>query len=447
LKTSEASSRRNLLIGTGEGILAMPWNFLSLPGNFILAALLTQYYGLGKDAYGLLVSLPMWSNAVQIVLLPWLARFLTPKDLALGMGWLNIGMWTMLAAVLPYLPTDDASGVARMFVVFFVVASLSQAFLGVGWTSWVRAWVPAKLRGKYFGARNRWLNVGAVVFLLLALVLFEADENTLWPYQVLLVVAVLARYGSLIWQHGIRTTAEHLDVVGYGWARQLRNNFEAPGLVRFIIFAAWTSFWMAFAGPFVPVFSFEELGIAPGTFTILVILATGSGIFGWWFWGKEVDKHGCLPVLVIGLVLWELVNYLWAVLDRDNVWLLYPMWLAGGFVSVAYFAASFNFLLKLVPASAKVTGVSLHLALTSLTAAVAPILAGLLLTHYLAAGAGITVYRVGFVIKPTAVLLGLLLLRGLREPQRATQPTLTGAFRTIRQLVAAQGASFLGRGG
>ena len=49
--------------------------------------------------------------------------------------------------------------------------------------------------------------------------------------------------------------------------------------------------------------------------------------------------------------------------------------------------------------------------------------------------------------EPTAVLLGILLLRGLREPQRATQPTLTGAFRTVRQLVAAKGASFLGRGG
>jgi hypothetical protein len=72
---------------------------------------------------------------------------------------------------------------------------------------------------------------------------------------------------------------------------------------------------------------------------------------------------------------------------------------------------------------------------------------GLLLTHFLAAGAGITVYRVGFVIKPTAVLLGLFLLRGLREPHRSTQPTLTGAFRTVRQLVAAQGASFPGSGG
>lgn len=204
---------------------------------------------------------------------------------------------------------------------------------------------------------------------------------------------------------------------------------------------------MAFAGPFVPVFSFQELGIAPGTFTILVILATGSGIFRWWLWGKEVDKHGCLPVLVIGLVLWELANYPWAILDRENVWLLCPMWLAGGSVSVAYFAASFNFLPKLVPASAKVTGVSLHLALTSMAAALAPILASLLLTHFLAAGAGITAYRVGFVVKSTAILAGLFLLRGLREPELATHPSLTGAFRTIRQLVAAQEASFLGRGG
>lgn len=58
-------------------------------------------------------------------------------------------------------------------------------------------------------------------------------------------------------------------------------------------------------------------------------------------------------MLVTGLVLWELQNYLWAILTREIVWLLYPMWLVGGFVSVAYFAASFNFLLKLVPASAK----------------------------------------------------------------------------------------------
>jgi hypothetical protein len=34
-----------------------------------------------------------------------------------------------------------------------------------------------------------------------------------------------------------------------------------------------------------------------------------------------------------------------------------------------------------------------------------------------------------------------------RPKTPATQPTLAGAFQTVRQLVAAQGASFLGRGG
>jgi len=439
----DQSTRRNLIIGTGEGILAMPWAFLSLPGNFILAALLTQFYGLDKTSYGIIVSLPAWSNAGQIVFLPWLARYLTTKDLALAMGWLNIGLWTMLAAVLGYLPTDDAPGVARLFIVFFVITSLSGSLVGVGWTSWVRVWVPARVRGEYFGRRNRWLNLSTVVFLLFALGLFAGQEHELWPYQLLIVLAVVLRYGGLIWQHGIRTQAEHLDVVGTGWWSHLQACLATPGLLRFILFSAWVSFWLGFVGPFVPVFSFEELGLQPGGFTILVIIATVAGIFAWPFWGRQVDRRGCLPVLMAGLAAWELQNYLWVILHPGNTWLLYPMWAFGGFFSTAYFAASFNLLLKLVPPEAKLAGVSLHLAVTSLAAAAAPIAAGLLLTHFLAAGAGITVYRAGFALKSTAVLSGLLMLRGMREPQRSNQTSLPGAFRTLRQLLAAQSAIFL----
>ena len=42
----------------------------------------------------------------------------------------------------------------------------------------------------------------------------------------------------------------------------------------------------------------------------------------------------------------------------------------------------------------------------------------------------------------TPVLAGLLLLHGLREPQRSVRTSLPGAFRTMRQLLAAQGTSF-----
>ena len=421
----------------------MPWAFLSLPGNFLVAALLTQYYALDKISYGLIASLPAWSSAAQIFVVPWLARFLTPKDLNLGMSWFNAGLWTMLAAVLPYLPESDAAGVARLFFIFFLLASLSQSFGAVGWTSWVKDWVPTRLRGQYFGKRNRWLNVSTVVFLLLALLLFKWNEHALWPYQLLIGTAVAMRYGSLIWQHAIRTRSDHHDVLGRGWMSHLRENLASRDLVIFIIFSAWASFWLAFVGPFVPVFTFEELGLPPGSFSVLVILATVSGIFGWWFWGRRIDRHGCVPVLVAGLILWEAPGYTWVFVTRDTTWVLYLLWIFGGFFATAYFAASFNLLLKLVPPGTKLAGVSLHLAVTSVAAAVAPVFAGLLLTRFLDAGAGVTAYRVGFAVKSTAVLAGLILLRGLREPQRSNRTTLPGAFRAISQILVAPGASLL----
>lgn len=437
------SNRRNLLAGTGEGILAMPWAFLSLPGNFILAALLTQVYRLDTATYGLIASLPAWGNAVQIFIMPWLSRFLTPKELALGMGWFNVGLWSVFAAVLPYLPVGRNGGAAELFFAFFLLASMSLSFASVGWTSWVKDWVPSRVRGRYFGVRNRWLNLSTVVFLLLALALFEVDEHALWPYQVLIGAAVAMRFGGIIWQYAIRTPAEHFETPGRSWAHDVRENLASRDLVRFIVFAAWVSFWIGFVGPFLPVFSFEELGMQPGAFSILVILSTVSGIFGWWFWGRRVDHHGCVPVLFLGLLLWEVPSYLWVFIGPGTVWLLYPLWFFGGFFATAYFAASFNLLLKLVPHGSKLAGVSLHLAVTSVAAAVAPVLAGVLLSFFIEAGSGLAAYRVGFAVKSTALLAGLFLLRGLREPQRSSRTSLPGAFRTLRQLLATQGASFL----
>jgi hypothetical protein len=149
-----------------------------------------------------------------------------------------------------------------------------------------------------------------------------------------------------------------------------------------------------------------------------------------------------VPILFIGLLLWEIPAYIWVFVSRETVWTLYPIWVLGGFFATAYFAASFNLLLKLVPPGTKLAGISLHLAVTSIAAAIAPILAGLLLTHFIEAGSGLTAYRVGFAVKSTALLAGLILLRGLREPQRSTRTSLPGAFRTMRQLLAVQGASF-----
>jgi len=443
LKKQESDHRRNLRIGIHEGLLATPWTFIAVPGNFVVAGLLTQYFGIDKAAYGAIVSLPAWSNALQIILIPWLARFLTPKDLTLGLGWFNVGLWSMLAAVLGYLPTDDARGVAPLFIAFFVLSSLSHSFVGMGWTSWVRDWVPQEVRGSYFGLRNRWLSLVTICYLLLAITFFEVAEAALWPYQALIITAVFMRYGSIIWQYGIRTRTDHSDLVNESWMGHLIECLRAPGLMAYILFSSWVSFWLGFVGPFVPVFSFEELGVDPSMFTSLVILGTVSGILGWAYWGRRADRLGSIPVLAVGLFLWEIQNYLWAVLYPGNVWLLYPMFLWGGFFSVAYFLGSFNLLLNLLPQKTKLAGISLNLAITSIAAGIAPIIAGFLLAYFLEERqGGIEVYRIGFVIKTTAILLGLLILRKIREPNRSGRTDLHGSMRTLRQLLAIQGPGF-----
>lgn len=436
--------RKNLRVGTGEGMLATPWTFIAVPGNFIIAGLLTQYFGIDKATYGAIVSLPAWSNALQILLIPWLSKFLTPKDLTLGLGWFNVGLWSMFAAVLGFLPMGDGRAVAPLFMVFFALSSLSHAFIGVGWTTWVRDWVPTGVRGVYFGKRNRLLSVVSVAYLLLAISVFEIAEHSLWPYQALIITAVVLRYGSIIWQYAIRTPADNTNLIQAGWIEHIRENLRSPGLLLYILFSSWVNFWIGFVGPFVPVFSFEELGIVPGTFTLLVIIATLAGMVGWVFWGKQIDRFGSIPILTLGLLFWEIPNTLWVILSPENVWLLYPMWMLGGFFSAAYFLGSFNLLLNLLPEKSKLPGISLNLAATSVAAGLAPVIAGALLFHFVERqGGGIEIYRYGFALKSASVFLGLFLLRKLREPSRSGLTEMPGAFRTLRQLLAIQNLGFL----
>lgn len=435
-----SDSRRNLRVGLIEGLLATPYTLVSIPGGFLLAALLTQRFSIESSTFGWIVSLPSWASALQALMLPMLARLVTAKDLALGMGWFNAGLWAMLVGSLGFLPADDSAATALFFMIFFMLASVSGAFQMVGWTTWVRDWVPKRLRGTYFGKRNSWISGFTLAFLLLVMLTLDLWKNSLAPYVGILGIMVALRCMSLLWQHGIRSRNDQAPLAAKPLLRALAECHATPGLGSFILFSAWMNFWMSFTGPFSAIFTFEQLGLEPGTFALLTALGTISGVFGWTFWGRVADKTGAIPVIAIGGLLWETQNYLWAVLVPGNSWLLYPMFLWSGFFSVSFFMGSFNLLLNLVPEKSGMSAISLHLAFTSAAMAVAPILSGYLLEEFVTKrGGGIGIYHLGFAIKSTAFLLGLLLLIPIRETGRTTRQSLPGAFRSVRQAMATQG--------
>ena len=438
------SARQNLRRGIAEGILTTPYGVVFAPGAFVLAAMLTQWFGIEKAVYGFLVSLPFLANAAQTLAFPFLASLGSPKRLTLVMAWINLAFWFALAAALPFLPRNGGTLVVAVFTTFFALASLSGSFSSVGWIAWIREWIPGRLRGGYLGRRNSTIAACTLIFLGVVMLVFKFFPNSIWPFVGILGFAVAMRFFSLLTLHTIYAPRPAGAIESSNLLATLRQCLNSPGLPVFILFSAWTNFWMGFSSPFGPVFCFEELGLGPDIFALLTALSTVSAVAGWAFWGRVADRAGNIPVLIFGMIVWESSNVLWAVLNPGNSWLLYPMFLWAGFFSVAFFLGSFNLLLNLVPDKISLAAVSLHLGMTSTAMGVAPILAGWLLEEFLVQrGHGITVYHFGFFLKTAATLLGLMLLYSVREPGRTRHKSIPAALGSLTRIMSAQATELL----
>jgi MFS family permease len=416
-----------------------------LPGNFVIAALLTRNFGLNEGWFGLIASLPAWCNVVQILLMPALARHFNPKTTTIAMAWLHLACWTALAFVLPFLPVDNPGKTALFFVVFFLFSSLLASMTGVSWTSWIQEWIPERVRGRYFGYRNRLITFGSVLFLLGVGKLLGLLDNALIGYQIVILFGAVLRCVSIVGQHFILSD----DGMGkpkerVAWSQYPAILTSSPGLGLFVAFGAVFGFATGVVGPFYNVFMYELLELSVSKVSFLVILSSVGGALSFPAWGGMLHKHGNKPVLIFCLVAWQVQNYLWCVLTPGTAWILYFMWAWGGIFAAGYFMASFNLLLKLVPAKTKTTGISIYVAITSLAAAVAPVIGGQI--YRIAFSNDLDpwlTYRATFLLQPTLCLLGCLILVRIHEPRSASVRTVIGAMRSMRQIGTLLGLSFL----
>lgn len=432
---------RNLRLCTEEGFFATPYVILSIPGNFFLATLITQVLGIGEGAYGILVSLPAWFNALQVFYVPYMARYFSSRVLTIGTGLLNIFVWILLIFALPGIEQLGAESGARLLFLFFVFISVTQSVVGVTWMSWIQEWIPGRVRGKYFGRRNAIMGLATVAFILLGGWILEYYGTTVFGFQILLGVVGILRLMSLYLQSHIYTPwSEPEKVIHEGWWERYARLAKHQMFFRFLMFSGFLAFCLSFLGPFVPVYLNEHLDIPMKTLATLMLIANISAACTMPMWGRISDKHGCKVAIAWGIILWMTANYLWLIITKDNLWLLYALWVWGGFASGGVILGGFNLLLKMAPKEAKSAGISVHLMATSVCSALAPIIAGLILENAHRLGLeNLSVYRLYFVIQPTAVLLSLFLLARIVEPATTGMNSMVGALRTFRQIFIQNG--------
>jgi MFS family permease len=447
------SRRRKAELGHGlrsslyEGLVAIPIVTMNLPAGLFLTALVTKGVALPPASIGLLSAMPSVANFLQLFLAPFV-HGRSPKRVAVLTAALQALAWL---ALVPLLSLTARATTVNWLPAWFFAASFAGAISSVAWNAWIDDWVPGRLRGKFFGRRNRLIQVATTAFLLPLGWALSHWHYQVIVFQVVVVVALIFRCFSLrlTWRTQARPFRRQAVP-----ARSLREQFavvrQSGSLLRFIAFGAVWQFAASCFGAFYPVFLFERLNFSAFEVGILATVSSVGGALSMPAWGRLIDRHGSRPVMAFSLIAWQLQNFLWCFLDPHSRPLVYALCAWGGLASVGAIASAgfvlgqFVMLLRLIPVEAKGLAIGLNLAVTSLLAAIAPVLGGYALAWGLRHWPDpLEVYHACFAVQPVVGLAGCFLLLRVQEPRASTLTTMFGTMRSVRTLSSVLGLSFL----
>jgi len=210
-----------------------------------------------------------------------------------------------------------------------------------------------------------------------------------------------------------------------------------------VAFGAVWSFAANCFGPFYFVFMFDKVGFSALDVGIVTALSQIGGAFSLPAWGRLLDRYGNKPVMVVSLILWQLSMFAWCAVNPANRVVLYFLWTWIGATSAGFVLGQFTIGLRLIPVDAKKLAIGFNLAVSSLVAAVAPVLGGWALSRAPAGWSGIQAYHACFAVQPVVALAGAFLLLRVTEPAASPFATVVGAMRNIRTLGGVLGLSFL----
>jgi MFS family permease len=430
---------------TSEGLVAMPLMVMALPVNIVLSSYFTKALALPNQAIGIISALPFVCNFLQVGVAPLLSRWFPAKTISLVASCLHALSWAFFAGLLNFIPADDPANAALWIGLWFFVSSFALSITSVSWNAWIQEWVPVRLRGKYFGRRNRLLQFSTLTFFLLGGWVLAAWDYSRTAFQLVIAFALLLRVLSILWQHRMPTEASaSAPERSATLAAQFSTLRRAPSFLWFIVFGAAWSFAANVFGPFYYVFMFKALNLSAFDVSLLSVCGATGAALSMPAWGQLLDRFGNKSVMTVSLLLWQAQNFGWCFLTPENHQWLYPMWFFGGLFNAGFFLGMFTLLLKLLPVPARNLALGVNLAVTSLFAAIAPVVGGALLDWAQSRWpVGLGVYHACFIVQPVLALGAAWLLLKIREPAAAPLTHVVGAMRNVRTLAALSGLSFL----
>jgi MFS family permease len=399
--------RRDLVACTGDGATY----FLmagACEGNF---AAFVLALGKGSVLGGLSATVPnMLGSVVQLASPAGLRRLGSPRR------WVQ-GCAAVQGASLLAMAAGAWAGRMPTWLLYGCIAVYWASALGAGpaWNTWVARLFPARLRTRYFAARNRLCNILMLVSMLAAGWLLREGEAHGWQmgaFAAVLAGAAVARLSSIPFlqrQGDIRLAPE--DVRAAEWRSLPRRLLH--GDLRAMLFLVCLQGALQSGGPFITPWLREELRFDMWRFTICIAMVFVARSVAMPLSGRVIRRLGASRSMSLGAFGAALAMLLLPV-SSSLGWILFVQAFAGASLACVDLAG-FLLLLETIDHRERTSLMSIYLLLTCTAQVAGSLLGALLLATFASPATG---YAAIFLVSGVLRLL-VLLVRPPRPRARA----------------------------
>jgi len=333
---------------------AVYWGVGSGLASTTLIVYLVRLQGATGQMIGWILAVPSLVGLLRLAAPPWIDRVASRRRFCVRLFFASAAV----LALLPTLAVDDVfeEQRVRMFGVSAAWAGyqLLECIGVVALWSWFGDLVPQRVRGRFLGRRESWLNVGAVVGTLAAIgitfawprLFSDADVTSMRPVREWQSYALCAWLGSaalasaaftlLMVADAPRRTSQPSHRLR---TRDLAAPFADPRFRRFLTFGLWFSFSNGIVQTAQSLFPIMRLDLSFAARKTLDGGLRAAKAATLPVVGAAVDRHGNVRLLTFsqGVIAIALLFYLFAT-PAEPWWILgvYACWLAYATHDVAF---------------------------------------------------------------------------------------------------------------
>ena len=269
-------------------------------------------------------------------------------------------------------------------ILIFVARSFLTSLVGAPWTAAMGQMVPIKIRAAYFSSRNFAGGIAVIAGTIVAGLIITKLGFPEGYQAVFLISAVIGLVASFIYARVPGTAYGSLETraktVTHTEGRiSFKAIWQQKTFLRFMLCSSALSFAVNVGGPFISLYQVRELHFNAATIGMLASVELGVNIIMQRVYGTVfIPKFGDYRVMRILRLATALVPLAWIFVTDPLAGAIVGM--VAGVVWSGHDLANFNGMLEITPETGRAGYIAVHTVTTSLTAAIGPMIGGLLTT-------------------------------------------------------------------